>query len=220
MPVILKLTEYEAGLVVDALATGRAALMKQWGSVFEQEVYDDGMFLLSKDSILENLDDNIAALGWVRKRLERAVIDTPPEGGKLDAVWHHKRGWIRPVDEIRTAAAIEARKRSQEFDLVELDAANSRDQDQMSPGTWTTIPEGFDVDAAPGYSFVGDIEEYAPDSNPFEITDADEPVTAGIDTQKASDGKVRIDIKIGGRTLTVDGSADLIKTLGDLNRRF
>ena len=73
MPVILNLTEYEAGLVVDALATGRAALMKQWGSVFEQEVYDDGMLLLSKDSVLENLDDNIAALGWVRKRLTSLV---------------------------------------------------------------------------------------------------------------------------------------------------
>lgn len=89
----------------------------------------------------------------------------------------------------------------------------------MSPGTWTTIPEGFDVDAAPGYSFVGDIEEYAPDSNSFEITDADEPVTAGIDTQKASDGKVRIDITVGGRTLTVDGHESLLEALSNLNRR-
>lgn len=200
MPVILKLTEYEAGLVVDALANGRASLMKQWGSVFEEQTYDDGIMLLAKDSILENLDDNIAALGWVRKRLERAVVDTPPEGGKLDAVWHHKRGWIHPVDEIRAAAAIKARKRFQE-DFVEIDEVDL-----------------VEVDAAPGYSFVGDVEEYAPDSDPFEITDADEPVTAGIDTQAAADCKVSISITVGGKTLTIDGHEDVLKTIRDLNR--
>lgn len=130
------------------------------------------------------------------------------------------------------------------IDVAEVDAENARDrariqlgdaifydcrlqsnladgtaQDQVAPGTWTTLPQGFDVDADPGYSFVGDVEEYAPDSNPFEITDADEPVTAGIDTQASADGKVRIDITVGGKTLTVDGHESLLEALSRLNRK-
>lgn len=41
----------------------------------------------------------------MRDRLKRAIVNTPPDGGKLGAVWHHRRGWIHPVDEIRKAAA-------------------------------------------------------------------------------------------------------------------
>ncbi len=217
MPVILKLTEYEAGLVVDALANGRASLMKQWGSVFEQEVYDDGVLLLSKASILENLDDNIAALAWVRKRLERAVVDTPPEGGKLDAVWHHKRGWIHPVDEIRAAAAIEARKRCQEdfveideVDLVEVDAANSSDQDQIAPGSWVTLPDGYEVD-----------------TDPFETTDPEDKVaiaSAGTQTDGTMVGfysypltppekQFDIVLSVNGKTECIRGSARDVEQL-------
>lgn len=204
-------------------------------------------------AVFEKLDENVITLGWVRDRLKRAIVATPPEGGKLFAVWHHKGGWIHPVDKIRQSAkAVAADELTREevaeamgFDLEEIDTGNARDrdrlqlgdatfydcrlqstladatlQDQIAPGTWTTLPDGYEVDADPGYSFVGDIGEDAANSNPFEITDADEPLTAGIDTQASVDGKVRIDITVGGKTLTVDGSADLIKTLRDLNRKF
>lgn len=122
----------------------------------------------------------------------------PAEG----MIWHHNHGWLHPKKYIEAAQAdIEAGEitREEVADALGIDVA--------------------ELDAAPGYSFVGDIEEYAPDSNPFEITDADEPVTAGIDTQKASDGKVRIDITVGGRTLTVDGHESLLEALSNLNRR-
>ncbi len=55
--------------------------------------------------------------------------------------------------------------------------------------------------------------------NTLKIADADEPVTAGMDTQKTADGKVRIDITVGGKTLTVDGHESLLEALSDLNRR-
>ena len=203
--------------------------MKQWGSVFEQDIYDDGMLLLAKDCILENLDDNIAALGWVRKRLEKAVVDTPPEGGKLDAVWHHKRGWIHPVDEIRRAAKAVAadeliREEAAEamgLDLEEIDAANARDrvriqlgdatfydcrlqstladgtaQDQIAPGTWMTLPEGFDVDV-----------------DPFEITDPEETmVVASADTQTDGTKVWVVEININGES----GGAKLVHGSGGI----
>lgn len=75
-------------------------------------------------------------------------------------------------------------------------------QDQIAPGPWTTLPDGYEVDA-----------------DPFEITDP-EPTTARIDTQATADGKVRIDITVGGRTLTVDGHESLLEALSSLNRKF
>ncbi|MDX1216292.1 hypothetical protein GOL99_12180 [Sinorhizobium medicae] len=184
MPVILDLTEYEAGLVVDALMNGRAALMKQWGSLFALE---DGGYPLEKDAALENMDENIAALGWVRKRLESAIVETPPDAGKLDAVWHHQRGWIHPVEEIRkTAAAVEAVKLTREdvadamrVDLAEVDAANAKDKERLKVNGWTVIPDGFEV------TFCEDDL----DGWPFDVTDPeDKIVIASADTQ--TDGTV------------------------------
>ncbi|MGO7273918.1 hypothetical protein ACCT18_01270 [Rhizobium ruizarguesonis] len=144
---------------MDALMEGRWALMKQWGKL--REIGEDRIFLCDLQAGSENLDENVVALGWVRDRLKRAIIDTPPEGGKLDAVWHHKRGWIHPVDEIRkAAAAVEAGKITRDevadapgVDLVEVDAENARDQERLKVNSWTTIPGGFEITFAEPNAF-------------------------------------------------------------------
>ncbi len=226
MPVTLNLTEYEAGLVMDALMEGRWALMKQWGNL--REIEEDHIFPGDMQASFENLDENVVALGWVRDRLKRAIIETPPDGGKIGAVWHHKRGWIRPVDEIRkAAAAVESGKITREdaahaigVDLAEVDAENARDQDRLKVNGWTVLPQGFEVtfeEPKSGYGLVGDLED---DTWPYENTEADDPVTAGVDTQATADGKVRIDIQIGGKTVSVTGDACALKTLSDLGMRL
>ncbi|MDH2091479.1 hypothetical protein N5K21_22365 [Rhizobium pusense] len=110
-------------------------------------------------------------------------------------------------------------------DLAEVDAENARDrarlrafwtcalaepwtdiedldggEDQMSPGTWTTLPEDCE----------GDDEM-------FDVTDP-EPTTAGIDTQSTPDCKVSISITVGGKTLTIDGHEDVLETIREFNR--
>lgn len=56
---------------------------------------------------------------------------------------------------------------------------------------------------------------------PYESTEADEPVIAGIDTQAAADGcSVRIDIQIDGKTVSITGDASALKPLSDLGKRL
>ena len=131
---------------------------------------------------------------------------------RAGSAWHHKHGCLHPRKDMETAkSAVEAGDLTREevadalgVDLAAVDAENARDrarQDQMSPGTWTTLPYDF-----------------GEDDLMFDVTDP-EPTTAGMDTQKTADGKVRIDITVGGKTLTVDGHESLLEALSDLNRR-
>jgi peptidoglycan/xylan/chitin deacetylase (PgdA/CDA1 family) len=131
-------------------------------------------------------------------------------------VWHHNHGWLHPRKYIEAAKAdVEAGEITREevadalgFYVAELDAENARDrarQDQMSPGTWTTLPEGIDLD-----------------DWMFDITDP-EPTTAAIDVQ-CKHGRVRIDLNVGGKTTTVEadpeGAARLLRELRFAERNF
>lgn len=127
--------------------------------------------------------------------VDRQINQRAPE-----AAWHHQLGWLHPAKSIEAAkAAVEAGDTTREkvadtlgADLGEVDAENARDrarQDQMSPGTWTTLPKGFD-----------------PDNWPFDVTDP-EPTTAGIDVQTTG-GKVRIDLAVGDRTTSIEAEPE------------
>ncbi|WP_313197175.1 hypothetical protein [Rhizobium sp.] len=62
---------------------------------------------------------------WQRFCQERSA---DPEK-RVSVAWHHKRGWLPSAD------------------FVEKPIEGATDQEQMSPGTWTTLPDEFDVDA-------------------------------------------------------------------------
>lgn len=113
-------------------------------------------------------------------------------------VWHHKHGWLHPVKYLEAAKAdVEAGEITREevadalgVDLAEADATNARDrarQDQMSPGTWTTLPDGVGVD-----------------DWMFDITDPDDKaVIASADTQWDRTKVSVVEININGETRTI-----------------
>lgn len=115
-----------------------------------------------------------------RVNSDKAPTENTPEPR---GAWHRTHGWLHPVEHLKNAAAdVEAGEITREdvadalgVDLAEVDAENARDrvrQDQIAPGTWTALPEGFEVDA-----------------DPYEITDPDEKIViAAADTQ--TDGTV------------------------------
>jgi hypothetical protein len=159
MPVILELEEYEADLVVAALMGGRIRLMKDWGERWRSP--DRSPF----EDDLAHIDADIVAVAEIRERLKEGIMwqrfcqerSADPEK-RVSVAWHHERGWLPSADFIEKP----------------IEGRNENEQDQISPGTWTTLPEGFDVDA-----------------DPFEITDPEEPKVK------------RIEIKIDGVTRTV-----------------
>ncbi|MDH2092050.1 hypothetical protein N5K21_25315 [Rhizobium pusense] len=162
MPV-LNLNEDERSAVIAALHHERARLTGEWSKAFDDE---EGS-VIYRDNELDRLAKAIDLTTDLRRKVEVAVDITK-------AAWHNEYGWLHPKKAMEAAQDdIEAGAASREkvadalgIDVSELDAENARDrarQDQMSPGTWTTLPEGFDVD-----------------DDPFEITDP-EPTTAGIE---------------------------------------
>lgn len=152
-------------------------------------------------------------------------------------VWHHKHGWLQPTKYLKNAAAdVEAGEITREdvaadvgVDLAELDVENARDRVRLrsftdafykhalqsltdnvigfgtKPVTSTTLPEEVDIDA---WSYA--------ETDP-------EPTTAGIDVQ-TKNGKIRIDLVVGGRAATVEGdpeaAARLLRDLDLAQRGF
>lgn len=190
MPV-LEINEDEKKLLLIALVHDRVRLMHEWAKIGD----DDGR--IDPDGDRWVIDGVVDAMTDLRRKIE-AANDAPK------AAWHHERGWLHPKK------AMEAGDLTREdvaadlgFDLAEVDAENARDrarQDQMSPGTWTTLPDEVDSD---GWM--------------FDVTDP-EPTTAGIDTQSTNDCKVSISITVGGKTLTIDGHEDVLDTIMKLSR--
>ena len=200
MPV-LNINEDEKNAVIAALHHERVRLTGEWSKAFD----DDEGSGFHRDSELERLAKAIDLTTDLRRKIEVAVDITK-------AAWHNQFGWLHPVKSMDAAIAeYESGEITKGevaadfgFDIAEVDAqiASIRDRlDRLETGTWTTLPDGVGVD---------DLM--------FDVTDP-ESTTAGMDTQKTADGKVRIDITVGGKTLTVDGHESLMEALSDLNRR-
>lgn len=132
MPVILKLEEYEADLVVDALMEGRIRLTKDW----EDRWRSPGRGPFEDD--LAHIDADIVAVADIREHLKEGIMvqhlcqnrALDPEK-KVSVAWHHERGWLPSAD------------------FVEKQIEGATTQDQMSPSACTTLPDGYEVDADP-----------------------------------------------------------------------
>ncbi len=197
MPV-LKLTEDERTILVTALTHESVRLMTEWKKSADD--YESSPYWRAMDCA--EIDEDVDAVTDLRRKIE--AVEYEPK-----AAWHNEFGWLHPKKAAEAAtAAVEAGELTREdvaaplgVDLAEVDAENARDrgrQDQMSPGTWTTLPEGFD-----------------PDDWPFD-TDP-EPTTARIDVQTKG-GKVRIDLAVGGRTTLIEAEPEAAaRLLCDLN---
>lgn len=161
MPVILELEDYEADLVVDALVEGRIRLMKDWGDRYrstDRSPFEDDLALIDADivavaDIREHLKEGIGMLRLCKSKAR----DTEQ---KVGVAWHHKHGWL-PTDDFEEAAVEDV-----------------RDQDQMSPGTWAALPEGFEI------SF----DET--DAWPYSETDPEEKIVIGSADTQADGTKV------------------------------
>ncbi|WP_117195932.1 hypothetical protein [Rhizobium terrae] len=135
MPVILELEDYEANLVVDALVEQRIRLMKNWEDRYRSPNENDGRYGMDicKIGDLAMIDANIDTVYALRERLKEGIMiqrmchehALHPEKS-VSVAWHHKRGWLPTAD------------------FVEKPIED--DQDQMSPGTWTTLPDGVGID--------------------------------------------------------------------------
>lgn len=191
MPVILELEDYEADLVVDALMEGRIRLMKDW----EDRWRSPGRGPFEDD--LAHIDADIVAVADIREHLKEGIMvqhlcqnRAIDREKKVSVAWHHERGWLPSAD------------------FVEKPIEGATTQDQLSPGTWTTLPEGYEVDA-----------------DPYEITDPKKKIViASADTQ--TDGTMlgfyrysltppekRLDvvITINGKTEMLSGNATEIE---------
>ncbi|RVG70889.1 hypothetical protein [Sinorhizobium meliloti] len=128
MPVILELQEFEADLVVAALMEGRIRLMKDWGDRYRSQ--DRSPF---EDDLAE-IDADIVAVADIRERLKEGIMwqrycqgrSLEPEK-KVSVAWHHRHGWMPTAD------------------FVEKPIEDVFDQEQISPGTWTTIPDSYAI---------------------------------------------------------------------------
>lgn len=174
---LLNINEDEKTILVTALTHERVRLMKEWTRAVED--YESSVY--SRELDCAEIDDHADAVTDLRRKIE--VADYAPK-----AAWHHKRGWLR-----NEAFAEHCKKKF----------AENVTGEGIKPGTWTTLPEGFDLD-----------------DWMFDVTDPEDKVTAGADTQATADGKVRIDITVGGKLLTIDGHEYLLEALNDLNRGY
>ncbi len=104
---------------------------------------------------------------------------------RVSVAWHHKRGWLPTAD------------------FVEKPIED--DQDQISPGTWTTLPDEFDLDGWP-----------------FDVTDPEEPVHAALFSRFNAREYDRIEIGVNGdrRGRYTVRKEDLESFLRDIHERF
>lgn len=186
MPVILELEEHEADLVVAALMEGRIRLMTDWEDRWRSP--DRSPF----EDDLAHIDADIVAVVDIREHLEEGIMvqhlcqsrALDPEK-KVSVAWHHEHGWLPSAD------------------FIEKPVESISDQDQMSPGTWTTLPEGSDY-----FDWM------------LDITDPEEKiVVASADTQ--TDGvKVCVaEITINGVTITICNTESTLRDFeGHLDR--
>ncbi|MFK3962134.1 hypothetical protein ACI2KT_00970 [Ensifer adhaerens] len=93
--------------------------------------------------------------------LAEFAVDRQIDQRAPEAAWHHQLGWLHPAKNTESAP----------------------DEDQISPGAWTTLPEGFDP---ADWGFDG--------SDPTADT-----VTVRGDTAIPCEGYVRIDIAVSGK---------------------
>lgn len=133
MPVILELEDYEANPVLHALVEQRIRLMKRWEDRYRPTDENDDRHGIDIGKIgdLAMIDANIDTVSALRELLKDGIMvqrmcqehALHPEKS-VSVAWHHKRGWQPTADFVEKPM--------------------EHDQDQMSPGTWTTLPERAD----------------------------------------------------------------------------
>jgi len=187
----MKFTNDEIGTLLHALRTE----VGEWLSY--KTLHGSSQNINSVSTILKNTQ----ALEARVQQVYDNMTDEDDEAPEPRGTWHREHGWL-PKTRSPILDEIDAFNRAVNVSWGIPRARIDVDQDQIEPGTWTAQPDGIDLD-----------------DWPFDVTDP-EPTTAGIDTQATSDGKVRIDITVGGRTLTVDGHESLLEALSRLNRKF
>lgn len=265
MPVILELEEYEADLVVSALVEQRIRLMKNWEDRYRLPDENDGRYGIDigKMGDLAMIDTNIDTVYALRERLKDGIMvhrmcreASLDPTARVSVAWHHKRGWLPTAD------------------FVEKPIEGAVDQDQMSPDTWTTLPDGVGVDdwmfdiTDPDDKIViasGDTQTGGTMVRFHTFpTEADNAVSKGIyalitrnfsvacdrdiklaekalrshpeglaaikssieDLQKAcaQDGKVKVDLVVGGKTTSIEANpeaaAQLLRDLDLAQRAF
>lgn len=133
---------------------------------FEQGVWETFKRKLVEDTSLTVEEAKrrkaIAEMLLAEFAVDRQINQKTPE-----AAWHYQHGWLYSAK----------------------DAEAPTDEDQIAPGTWTTLPEVLDVDAGP-----------------IDITDP-ELTTAGTDVQTMN-GNVRIGLVVCGKTTTVEATPE------------
>ncbi len=183
MPVILELEEYEADLVVEALVEMRIRLMKDWEGRYRSPDDNDSRYGVDIEKVGDPamIDANIDTVYALRERLKDGIMvqrmcqehALHPEKN-VSVAWHHERGWLLTAD----------------FEEKPIEEAG--DQDQIAPGTWTTLPDGFEVT----------FEDT--DAWPYGVTDSEEKlVIAGADTQKDGAKVCVVEINIDGVTRAI-----------------
>lgn len=201
MPV-LNINEDEKTILVTALTHERVRLMKEWTK--RAEDYDSSAF--SRDADCSEIDAHADDVTDLRRKIEAA--NYAPK-----TVWHHDHGWLTKsfFESDRGKAAYKSALQAVRDNVTGSGLTPDEARDQMSPGTWTTLPEGFDVDAWP----YEENEETDPE---------DKIVIASADTQR--DGTMlgfyrysltppekRLDvvITINGKTEMLSGNATEIE---------
>ncbi|GMB82756.1 hypothetical protein NN6n1_35390 [Shinella zoogloeoides] len=144
--------------------------------------------------------------------VERAASGKAPTENtpapRAGSAWHHEHGWLPSVlnqlEELKAfdgvrKEGITARRRISE------QLAAFHEATELKPGKWTTLPEGFDVDA-----------------DPFEITDPEEPLNAELFSRFTAREYDRIEIGVNGdrRSRYTVRKEDLENFLRDIHERF
>jgi hypothetical protein len=239
---LLDINEDERIVLDVALMEHRRNLMKEWEKIRGKGRWNP----VSRNQECDWLDDKIVLAGLLRDRLAKLTAGgdetqiTEAEAKRRTAVanmiiaeidaaehatsghastentpapragsgWHYEHGWLPSVlnkleelkafDDARNEATAARRRISEQL-------AAFHDTATLETSTWTTLPDEFDLDGWP-----------------FDVTDP-EPTTAGTDVQ-TKNGKIRIDLVVGGKTVTVEGdpeaAARLLRDLDLAQRGF
>ncbi|WP_107675040.1 hypothetical protein [Agrobacterium sp. LAD9] len=133
MPV-LNLNEGERNLLVTALAHDRARRMHEW----EQIQYDNSR--INPDGDRWVIDGVVDAITDLRRKIE--VVD---QAQGSNTAWHHEHGWLpSALHKLAESREFESAGPYGGFGRAEVSSVENVG-DQMSPGTWTTLPDDFDA---------------------------------------------------------------------------
>lgn len=130
----------------------------------------------------------IAEIAVSEALAEAASLSDAEEYPFEGVVWHCQYGWLYTASQLQAAVESASSGGVSKAKLARILKIDKEvEQDQIAPDTWTTIPEGFDVD-----------------TDPFEITAPEEKIViASADTQKDGTEIRVVEISINGVIRTV-----------------